>query len=93
MQLKTILNRVEKHKGFVYSEASMTKGGEIEFTLRPRRGSRPICSSCGRKEATYDHTSLRRFEFVPLWGIAVFFVYRMRRVDCRSCGVTTERVP
>jgi transposase len=35
----------------------------------------------------------RRFEFVPLWGMAVFLAYRMRRVDCRRCGVTVERVP
>lgn len=72
MQRKTILNRIEKQKGFVYSEARMTKAGEIEFALQPRRGSKPICGSCGKKGATYDHTSLRRFEFVPLWGIAVF---------------------
>ena len=35
----------------------------------------------------------RRFEFIPLWGIAVYFVYAMRRVDCAQCGVTVERVP
>ena len=35
----------------------------------------------------------RRFEFVPLWGIAVFLVYAMRRVSCASCGVRVERVP
>jgi hypothetical protein len=34
MQLKTILNRLEKQKGFVYPNASKTKSGEIEFTLR-----------------------------------------------------------
>jgi transposase len=28
-----------------------------------------------------------------LWGIAVFFVYTMRRVDCPTCGVKVERVP
>jgi hypothetical protein len=71
----------------------MTKAGEIEFMLRPRRGSRPICGSCGKKGATYDHTSFRRFEFVPLWGLAVFFVSPMRRADCCRCGVTTERIP
>jgi len=37
MQLKTILNRVEKQKGFVHSEARMTEAGQIEFTLQPRR--------------------------------------------------------
>jgi len=36
---------------------------------------------------------MRRFQFVPLWGIAVFFVYARRRVDCPTCGVTVERVP
>lgn len=30
---------------------------------------------------------------VPLWGIAVCFVYRMRRVQCPTCGVKVERVP
>jgi transposase len=33
------------------------------------------------------------FEFVPLWNIPVFFVYLMRRVDCRRCGVRVESVP
>jgi len=35
----------------------------------------------------------RRFEFVPLWAIPVFFIYAMRRVDCPRCGVTVEKVP
>jgi transposase len=35
----------------------------------------------------------RRFAFVPLWGLAVFLVYAMRRVDCSRCGVTVEAVP
>jgi transposase len=30
---------------------------------------------------------------VPLWGFTVVLLYCMRRVECRSCGVTTERVP
>jgi transposase len=28
-----------------------------------------------------------------LWGITVFFLYVMRRVDCRRCGVKVEAVP
>jgi transposase len=30
---------------------------------------------------------------VPLWGLAVVFVYALRRVDCPQCGVKVERVP
>ena len=93
MQIQTILNRVEKQKGFVYSKASFNKKGELEIEVRPRSNSRAICSGCGKKGSTYDHSSIRQFQFVPLWGIAVFLVYSMRRVNCKECGVTTERVP
>jgi hypothetical protein len=41
----------------------------------------------------YDRLPPRQFEFVPLWGIAVFFLYLMRRVDCAKCGVRVEQVP
>ena len=93
MQIQTILNRVEKQKGFVYSKASFNKKGELEIQVRPRSNSRAICSGCGKSGSTYDHSSIRQFQFVPLWGIAVFLVYAMRRVNCKECGVTTERVP
>ena len=33
------------------------------------------------------------FEFVPLWNIAVFFAYALRRVNCPRCGVKVESVP
>jgi transposase len=36
---------------------------------------------------------VRRFRFVPLWGIAVYLLYPLRRVDCATCGVKVERVP
>lgn len=52
-----------------------------------------VCSGCGRPGPAYDRLELRHFEFVPLWGIAVYLAYRMRRVDCRRCGVTVEMVP
>jgi hypothetical protein len=29
----------------------------------------------------------------PLWNIAVFFAYALRRVNCPRCGVKVERVP
>jgi transposase len=95
MQLTTILNRVEKHKSFVYRK--VTWRGEktgLEIHVAPRRNGRPICAGCRRPGPIYDHQPRpRRFTFVPLWGLAVCLVYRMRRVDCRTCGVTIEQVP
>jgi len=97
MQLKTILNRVEWHKSFVYGQARWADEGSkkaIEIELRPRANGRPICSGCGRAARGYDRAAgPRRFEFVPLWGIAVYLVYTMRRVDCLDCGVKVEQVP
>jgi len=96
MQLKTILNRIQKHPLFVYGEARFALQDEetvIEVPVRPRVGSRAKCSNCYRPGPGYDTLPERHFEFVPLWGIWVFFVYSMRRVLCLDCGVRVEAVP
>jgi transposase len=97
MQLKTILNRVQKFKSFTYGEVHWDEmqNGETALLVEvlPRRNSRPICSGCKRVGPGYDRLQPRQFEFVPLWGIAVFLVYMMRRVNCSSCGVKVESVP
>ena len=96
MQIKTILNRVQKYQSFIYTDMELKDQGsqlELNITLRPRGNSRPVCSGCGRKNAGYDTLPQRRFEFVPFWGILVYFVYAMRRVDCPACGIKVERVP
>ena len=96
MLVKTILNRIEKQPGFVCGAVTLLEEGGylvIGVDLWPRRGSRPVCSGCGRRGPGYDTLSVRRFEFVALWGIKVFFLYPLRRVDCSTCGVKVERVP
>jgi len=92
MRLKTVLNRVHKVKGFVYEKARF-HDDQIEITVRPHRRSRPICSGCGQRGPGYDTLPVRRFEFVPLWAIAVFLIYARRRVNCPRCGVTAELLP
>jgi transposase len=91
--LKTILNHVQRFKGFVYGETTFNDSQEIEIQIRPRKRSLPVCIRCGVEGGTYDHREERRYEFVPLWGTKVFFVYRPRRVNCAGCGPTIERVP
>jgi len=96
MRIKTILNRIERHPGFVYEQVSWgesAEGPSIEVRVRPRAGRPARCSGCGEASAGYDTLPARRFAFVPLWGMPVAFVYAMRRVDCASCGVVVERVP
>lgn len=96
MQLKTILNRVEKYKSFVYGKVEWLEEAvrpTLLVQVKPRKNSRPICSGCRRPRPGYDRLPERQFEFVPLWGVAVFLVYALRRVDCPACGVKAERVP
>jgi transposase len=96
MQLKTILNHVQKFKSFVYTAVRWAEHAgkpALEVELQPRANSRAACSGCERACPGYDRLEARRFEFVPLWGIKVFFVYAPRRVDCRACGVRVERLP
>jgi transposase len=97
VQVKTILNHVQKFKSFVYGKSKWKEESDGKKSLYvevyARQNSRPICSECGNPGPGYDTLKLRTFEFVPLWGIAVYFLYAMRRVDCQSCGVTVESVP
>lgn len=95
MLVKTLLNRLEKHKGFVYVDVRLEEGGRprLLVDIRARKGSKPVCSGCDKPGPGYDTQRLRYFEFVPLWGILVFFAYAMRRVDCPRCGVKVEKVP
>jgi len=96
MQLKTILNRVHRQRGFVYGDlrfCDKARKEQLEVDVRPHGRSRARCSGCGQKRPGYDTLSPRRFEFVPVFGIAVFLLYAMRRVDCPKCGIVVEMVP
>jgi transposase len=96
MHIESILRRLQPQPGFVYAKAQWVGSGSrpaIEIHVRPRKGARPICSGCFKKRPGYDQLGTRHFEFVPLWGLCIWLVYAMRRVDCPRCGVTVEAVP
>ncbi len=94
MLITRLLNACHHHPGFVYVSARLLEAENmIEIDVRPRRGSRGNCSACGKPAAGYDTQPVRRFEFIPVWGFAVFLLYAMRRVQCRGCGVKVEQVP
>ena len=94
MELITILNHCHRHRRFVYEHARFGPDQKsIEVDVRPRDGSAAVCSGCHQPAPGYDHLPERCFEFIPLWGFLVFLLYRMRRVDCRNCGVVVEEVP
>jgi hypothetical protein len=97
MHLTTILNRTLKFKSFVFKSSKfgkMRKGQPtIEVEIVPRKGSKAICSGCGKPRPGYDRLPVRYFEHIPLWGFLIFFVYGRRRVDCPKCGILVEKIP
>ncbi len=48
----------------------------------PARIGAPAARAASNPAPGYDTLAPRRFEFVPLWGLLVFFVYALRRVQC-----------
>lgn len=57
MLLKTILSRVQKHRGFVYGAVRLVeerRGLVIEAEIRPRAHRRPTCSGCAQPGPGYD---------------------------------------
>jgi transposase len=96
MHLESILRRLQPQPGFVYERvtwAEMPARGALHVHVRARRGARAVCSGCCRKRPGYGVLGERLFTFVPFWGLAVFLVYTMRRVNCPSCGPKVELVP
>ena len=96
MRIETILNNCQKFKSFVNKEVKWSieaKEKCIDVVIEPRKNGHAICSCCHKVAGCYDKQDIRRFEFVPLWGYRIFFVYQMRRVNCKTCGVKIEEVP
>jgi len=98
MLLHTVLNFVTDYKSFVFSNVYFDPhDGDskcLVVEIVPRKNSQGICPECKRRCPTYDTAATPRlFEFVPLWNIAFYFSYHMRRVSCPEHGVITEEVP
>ena len=96
MRIETILNNCQKFKSFVYKHAKLATYDDekcLELEIVPRKNGQAICSCCHKVAPCYDKQDTRRFEFVPCWGYRTFFVYLMRRVNCKRCGVKVEEVP
>ena len=95
LTLKTILNRVQPIKGFVYADIrlSAVQPQTIEVLVLPRLRSQARCSGCGRCRPGYDQLPTRVWQMPPLWTWLLVLIYTPRRVDCPTCGVGVEQVP
>lgn len=96
MLIKTLLNKVERFKSFVYGAVCVTLVDGVEalvIDIEPRSNSRPICPECGKRRNAYDRQPQRLFEYLPIWTFKVYFRYAPRRVSCPEHGVKVEALP
>jgi len=97
MQIQSVLRRLYPQPGFAFGAITPVKRNGrlvgLDVAIGARKGAKAVCSRCMKRRPLYDQLAVRRFLMVPLWALAVTFVYAMRRVDCKRCGVCVELVP
>jgi len=96
MLIKTLLNKVEHFKSFVYGTTQIMLVAGVEalvVDITARRNSKPLCPVCGKKGSVYDRQAIRFFEYVPIWTFKVYFRYAPRRVACPNHGIKVEALP
>jgi transposase len=98
LEVKTILNCIQRFPGFVYDEVRLHcwqdgKPRRIQIKLQPHQSVRARCSQCHKPTPGYDVLPERRWEHVPLWGIKTYYHYAPRRVNCPEHGVVVEHIP
>jgi transposase len=96
MLIKTLLNKVERFKSFIYGDSRLAVVGGADaliIDIKARRNSKPECPECGKRGKTHSTQPVRLFEYVPIWAFKVFFSYAPRRVICPAHGVKVEAMP
>ena len=96
MLIKTLLNKIERFKSFIYGDSRLAVIGGADaliIDIKARRNSKPECPECGRRGKTHSTQPVRLFEYVPIWAFKVFFSYAPRRVICPVHGVKVEAMP
>lgn len=88
---------MQRFAGFVYRRIHLQRREQqpiaIDIFIEPHARIRGRCSHCQLPAPGYDHLPVRRWLFVPLWGIPTYFHYAPRRVQCPAHGVVVEYIP
>lgn len=96
MLIKTLLNKAEHFKSFVFTTVSLciVKGTEaVVIDIVARKNSMPECPECGKRCKVHDVQPTRLFEYVPALRLKWFYRYAPRRSSCSDHGVLVEYMP
>jgi transposase len=64
----------------------------VQIRIERRGVRRYPCSGCGRRTRRVRSTRDRMWDDLPWAAHPVTLIYRQRRVQCRRCGIRTERI-
>ena len=94
MQVSSLLEAVLPLQGWSVVDVEFREEErELRVRLEPSRRS-ALCSSCGAaRRRHHDHLGERRWRTQDAFGVRTVLRARLRRVDCRQCGVRVEAVP
>lgn len=91
MLIKTLLNKVERFKSFVYGSICVLLVGGTEALIIdfvPRRKSRPRCPECCKRCTVYDRQPARFFEYFCRSGrLSRIFVILLTVLSVQSMGL------
>jgi len=98
LQVKTLLNSLQRFSGFVFQDIRMKRrrdGGleQVDISIEAHAGIPAKCSRCLKPAPGYDRLPSRSWLFVPLWEVTTLFHYPPRRVECAEHGVVVEHLP
>ena len=80
MQIKTILNRVQKFKSFVYGAVRWVEGASVptfEVELEPRSNSRPDVLWLWAAKARLRQASRAALRVIPMWATSCSLFMRL----------------
>ena len=96
MLVKTLLNKIEHFKSFIFSTAKIEEincSEAVVVEIKALVNSKPECPICHKCYKAYDTREARIFEYVPIWSFKVFFWYEPLRVNCPTHKVKVEYMP
>ena len=91
MRAASLLTQVLQLKQTRVHAVSFEKDGLVADVAPTTRV--PRCAGCGCKARRVKDQRVRTWRHLDLAGMALRLRYALRRVICRLCGVTVERVP
>ena len=91
MRITTVFRKFLRVEDLYVQDVDVNEAG-LFLSVRPR-WRKPRCGGCGKVAAGYDRQPLRIWQHLPWGRTRAHLLYAPRRVECKDCGIHTEKIP